>query len=134
MQIPPPIAAKIREAVADLDETIDWGRLGRQHDAIPLLLTIGSMSFLCSDGVFLEYESDPFLERLIRETPDVDTVALAWGSERYPWLSALFPPRPHTAVDCATCRGTRRLGNTSDPHGYLYCFSCAARGWVLSNR
>jgi hypothetical protein len=132
LHLPPHIAAKVREAVADLDESFDWGRLGRRNDAIPLLLTIGTMSFLRSDGIFLEFEGDPFPERLVRETADIDTVALAWGSERYPWLSELFPPRPPTAVDCGTCGGTRRLGNTSDRNGYVYCFPCGGRGWVLA--
>jgi hypothetical protein len=130
VHLPAPVAAKIREAIADLDESFDWGRLGKRNDAIPLLLTIGTMIFLRSDGVFLEYEGDPFPERLRRETADADTVALAWGCERYSWLSALFPLRPPSAVDCATCGGTRRLGNTSDRNGYIYCPTCAARGWV----
>jgi hypothetical protein len=129
MDLPPAIVAKIREAVADLDETIDWGRLGRQHDAIPLLLTIGFMSFLRSDGVLLEYEGDPLPERLLRESAAIDTMALAWGAERYPWLSALFPARPPDATDCAKCGGARRWGPNVRGH-YIYCPACEARGWV----
>jgi hypothetical protein len=132
MYLPPDITAKVREAIADLDESFDWGRLGRLNDAIPLLLTIGTMSFLRSDGVFLQYEGDPFPERLVREAADVDNIALAWGLGRYPWLSALFPPRPQTAVDCGTCHGTRCLGNTSYRNGYVPCVSCGARGWVMA--
>ena len=132
MHLPPPILAKVREAIADLDDSFDWGRLGRHHDAIPLLLTIGKMIFLRSDGAFLEYEGDPLPERLIRETPDMDTVALAWGAERYPWLSALFPSRPADAPNCARCGGTGRLGNASHRGSYIYCPSCAALGWVLA--
>jgi hypothetical protein len=90
-------------------------------------LTIGSMSFLRSDGTFLEYESDPFPERLIRETTEIDTVALAWGAERYPWLTALFPPRPAHARDCDKCAGTRRWGKDRN---YIYCPACSALGWV----
>ena len=130
MQLPPATLAKIRDAIADLDESFDWGRLGRHHDAIPLLLTIGRMTFLRSDGVFLEYEGDPMPERLIRETPDIDTVSLAWGAERYPWLAALFPARPPDAANCAACGGTARLGVHSNPGSYIYCPSCAALGWV----
>jgi hypothetical protein len=78
MHLPAPIVAKVRAAIADLDDSFDWGCLGRRHDAIPLLLTIGTMILLRSDGTFLEYEGDPLPERLIRETRDIDTVALAW--------------------------------------------------------
>ena len=128
MELPPPVLAKVREAIADLDESFDWGRLGRQHDAIPLLLTIGTMIFLRSDGTFLEYEGDPFPERLIRETPEINALALAWGTERYPWLEVLLPARPAGAQDCATCVGTRRLG--AERTGYVFCPSCAGLGWV----
>jgi hypothetical protein len=127
VELPAPILAKVRGAIADLDASYDWGRLGRQHDAIPLLLTIGTMIFLRVDGAFLEYEGDPFPERLIRETPEINTVALAWGAERYPWLALLFPTRPAGARDCATCVGQRRLGTDGN---YTYCPSCAALGWV----
>ena len=130
MHLPAPILAKVRSAIADLDEGFDWGRLGRQHDAIPLLLTIGTMIFLRSDGTFLTYESDPLPERLIRETPDIDTVALAWGSERYPWLSTLFPSRPGNSRECAPCSGTGRINTNPDHGSYIYCPSCAALGWV----
>ena len=135
VHLPPAILVKVREAISDLDESVDWGRLGRQHDAIPLLLTIGTMSFLRTDGAFLEYEGDPLPERLIRETPDIDTLALAWGRERYPWLAALLPSRPAHAQDCATCDGSGRLvaqrvGAHADERPYIYCPFCAALGWV----
>jgi hypothetical protein len=133
MLLPAPIAAKVRKAIAELDESFDWGRLGKRSSAIPLLLTIGTM-ILRSDGLFLVYEGDPLPERLIRESAEIDTVAIAYGSERYPWLSALFPPRPPTAVDCKTCGGKRRLGNLSDRNGYVYCPSCAALGWVSAGK
>ena len=120
----------MRQAIAALDDSFDWGRLGQRHDAIPLLLTIGTMIFLRSDGVFLEYEGDPLPERLVRETPEIDTVALAWGAERYPWLSDLFPRRPVDARDCSTCGGARFLGTKSPRGSYVYCPSCAALGWV----
>src|SRR5437762_13796707 len=104
----------MRQAIADLDDSFDWGRLGRHHDATPPLLTIGTMIFLRSDGVFLEYEGDPLQERLVRETPEIDTIALAWAAERYPWLSGLFPARPADARDCSTCGGAKRLGSKSE--------------------
>jgi hypothetical protein len=65
------------------------------------------MVFLQYDGTFLVYQGDPLPERLIRETDEADTLALAWGTERYPWLSALFPSRPcRDAAGCA--RGSSR--------------------------
>jgi hypothetical protein len=128
--LPPPILAKVREAIADLDDGFDWGRLGRQHDAIPLFLNIGSMVFLRSDGTFLVYEGYPLPERLIRQTSEVDSLALAWGTERYPWLSALFPSRPVDARKCTACGGTGRLDNSSHGGSCDYCLSCAALGWV----
>jgi hypothetical protein len=130
VHLPPPILAKVREAIADLDDSFDWGRLGRQLDAIPLVLTIGSMVFLRSDGTFLVYQGDPLPERLIRETDEADTLALAWGMERYSWLSALFPSRPVDARNCPACGGTGRLGRSSDRGSYNYCLSCDALGWV----
>ena len=126
--LPPPILAKLREAIADLDDALDWGRLGRQHDAIPLVLNIGSMVFLRSDGTFLVYESYPLPERLIRETPEMDSLALVWGIERYPWLFALLPSRPVDARKCPACSGTGRLDSSSS--SYIYCLSCDALGWV----
>ncbi|HTA17790.1 MAG TPA: hypothetical protein VK989_00775 [Polyangia bacterium] len=119
---------KVRAAVADLDESFDWGRLGRRHDAIPLLLTIGTMIFLRIDGTFLEYEGDPLPERLVRESPDIDAVALAWGIERYPWLSELLPSRPADSQECAACGGIGRVGFKGSH--YIYCPACAALGWV----
>jgi hypothetical protein len=130
VNLPPPIVAKVRDAIAHLDESFDWGRLGRQHDAIPLLLTIGSMTFLRSDGTFLAFEGDPLPERLILESHDIDTVALAWGLGRYPWLSALFPLRPAGTQECATCAGTGILGEVSHRDSYMPCVSCSALGWV----
>jgi hypothetical protein len=121
VDLPAAILTRVRAAIADLDGSFDWGRLGRQHDAIPLLLTIGTMIFLRSDGAFLEYEGDPFPERLVRETTEVNPLALAWGVERYPWLEALIPPRPPNGRDCGTCGGKVRLGS---------CPSCAGLGWV----
>ena len=127
MYLPPPILAKVREAIADLDEAFDWGRLGRQLDAIPLFMTIGSMVFLRSDGTFLAYEGDPLPERLIRES-EMDTLALAWGTERYSWLSVLFPSRPVDARDCPVCAGTGRMDSVTG--NSIYCPSCDALGWV----
>jgi hypothetical protein len=128
VELPPAIRAKVRDAISDLDDSFDWGRLGRQHEAIPLLLTIGSMIFLRSDGTFLEHEGDPFPERLTRESSEINTIALAWGTERYPWLAELLPPRPPDARDCSVCAGARRLAVGES--GHIYCASCAALGWV----
>ena len=56
------------------------------------------------------------------------------GTECYPWLSALFPPRPVDARKCSACGGTGRLDSGSHPGSYIYCLSCAALGWVAAGQ
>jgi hypothetical protein len=67
------------------------------------------------------------------EHPDVDTIhsdrisilkLLVWGSERYPELRELIPPRPLGAVDCRC----RQIPMFSD--GKILCSECGSVGWL----
>jgi hypothetical protein len=66
--------------------------------------------------------------------PDVDSVytdrlrvlsALVWGSERYPELRELLPPREPGATDCPCLRHPNFFGP-----GKVICPECGGVGWL----
>ncbi len=125
--IPPYIAQRIQDAVARgggfaIDEE------ARQHGAIALMGTIGTIWMLRPDGSVWDADADsdkpfqPLDERC-------HLMALAVGVERYPWLRELLPQRPADAIDCATCKGTGKVGPTTVVYSGAICPACDALGW-----
>lgn len=100
----------------------------RQHGAIALMGTIGTIWMLRPDGTFWDADADwgkplqPLEDRL-------HLMALAVGTERYPWLAELLPPRPADAIDCGSCGGSGSVGVGAPPGGGFLCQACDALGW-----
>ncbi len=125
MKIRPPLAARIRDEIANLSP-YDIGHVnyeGRRYDALPLFGTLGEVWLLRPDGTLWRCDSD--WGRDVEPLPDeLHLVALVEGVARYPWLRELLPERPQDAVICNACDGTGRIAR-----GATFCPSCGALGW-----
>jgi hypothetical protein len=126
MKIPPAMSKRIEEEVAKLlPEPIGHINYeGIRHRGLPLFGTIGEVWLLRADGSFWKVDSD-FGRELEPLPENLQTIALAAGKERYPWLADLLPSRPDIAITCSDCGGRGRFG----PGNILYCHSCGALGW-----
>ena len=123
--IPPSIAALIESQVrgdaGSLSAAIDLE--ARSHGAIAVMGAIGMTWGLRPDGTFWQFDREYEVE-LTPLPADCETQALAWGSRRFPWLSALLPTRDAAAVDCTGCGGTGMLSPT------WMCPRCEGLGWI----
>ncbi len=133
MNIPESIAELVEQAWQDLPSD----NPARAHHGIPLLLTLGAMLVLRSDGVILdlwpEYEpgwpTSDGKSRIV--SSEEGWIGIVAGSEAYPWLADLIPLRPTGAIDCDKCEGRGRVPVT-DWRGEtvtMYCGDCSALGW-----
>jgi hypothetical protein len=131
MRLPAAIAEQISIAVSELDPTGSLpDRTGHAHAAIPLLADIGGAVLLRSDGTVLELEWDHVTEQRPRHLEEMaSTVPLVAGTERYPWLGVLLPPRPTDARTCPSCLGVGRF-TPAGGSGRIFCGPCGALGWV----
>lgn len=127
IQISKEIQSRIASAVEGkgaLSFPIDYEACS--HGAIALMGTIGVIWALTPDGSFIQFDGD--LGREPMPLPEKQQIsAIVYGTQRYPWLSALLPTRDDSALDCATCNG--RNWATSKPAGAV-CQACQGLGWL----
>ncbi len=129
MNLPPDIAERIREAITNLTphDGFHIEDEGIRADALPLMGTIGSVWLLRADGTFWEVDSD-FGRPLTPLAPHLENQALAYGTERYPWLEVLLPKRPRHLPPCGKCAG-RRLVVPVNAITSFACPECNGVGW-----
>jgi hypothetical protein len=131
VKLPERIAAKIAETIANLPPQepyhIDWE--AREHGALALMGTIGSVWLLRPDGELFDVDSD-FGKPLTPLPAHLHITAIAVGCERYPWLRELLPPRPADARDCPVCGGGGSIAVPGNPGPGIICDSCRALGWI----
>ena len=127
MKLPPHLAERIEAEIANLTpESIGHINYeGLRYQGLPVMGTIGEVWLLRSDGSFWKVDSD-FGLPLTPLPENLHTMAVVYGTERYPWLADLLPTRPAGATDCSHCHGRGRLG----PAGEVGCYACGALGWV----
>jgi hypothetical protein len=132
--LPPHIAQRIRDVVARgggfaIDEE------ARQHGAIALMGTLGSIWMLRPDGTLWDAYADT--DKPLQSLEDrFHLMALAMGTERYPWLCELLPQRPADAIDCPYCKGAGEIVPANAVHGSggFLCTACDALGWQHGER
>jgi len=126
MRVSAEMAARIKAEIDGL-RSAPVGHMdheGTLHDALALFGTIGEVWLLRADGSLWRADSDFGLA--LEPLPDNwRTIALVAGTQRYPWLRGLLPPRPVDAVQCRDCGGLGRVG----PEKVLFCRTCDALGW-----
>lgn len=123
----PHIAQRIRDVIArgggfPIDDE------ARQHGAIALNGTIGSIWMLRPDGTLWDADAD-FGKPLQPLQARYHQMAVAVGTERYPWLSELLPGRPADASDCQACGGSGRIRTPNGVGSGFLCEPCDALGW-----
>jgi hypothetical protein len=89
--------------------------------------TIGVIWVLRPDGTIWQF--DEFDQTLSRLPKEQETIALAYGARRHPWLEALLPARPAAAITCQSCQGRASFPVTV---GEVMCPSCSGLGWVVA--
>jgi hypothetical protein len=132
MVLPAHIVTRIQEVIVrghgrGIDEE------ARRHGAIALMGTIGGIWMLRPDGSF--WDADMEWRKPLTPLPsDLHITALVAGTERYPWLAELLPPRPVDARDCMRCggRGTFVPSNALPGSDGVFCPECKALGWEVS--
>ena len=130
MDLPADIATRIAELVASTSPV--GGHIDNEaarYGGVALMGTIGAVWLLRPDGTFWDVDDDSG-RPLTPLPPEWHLAALACGSERFPWLATLIPPRPVGAVICTTCEGRGTLGGRGrDGDSGFFCPVCYARGW-----
>jgi hypothetical protein len=133
VKLPEHIAARVAQTVANLPAHqpyhIDWE--AREHGAIALMGTIGSVWLLRPDGDLFDVDSD-FGKPLTPLPACLHVTAIAVGCERYPWLRELLPARPANARDCQVCGGSGRISVPGNAAPGIICDRCQALGWLLA--
>jgi hypothetical protein len=127
MRLPGHVKRLIEEAIAQL-EPQPLGHInyeGRRHTALPLFGTLGEVWLLRPDGSLWRVDSEWGLTLEPLPT-DLHTPAIIAGARLYPWLAAVLPQRPSTAVDCTECGGAGTVG----PGSAWFCRTCGGLGWV----
>ena len=127
IDLPVNVKERIERCVAgDEGNHLHWDDLAREHGAIGLFGTIGLIWCLRPDGTFWQIDNDFGLptEPLPKE---LETCAIVYGVERYPWLGELLPIRPVAATACSVCDGRGRFSITV---GIVLCSACRGLGWV----
>ena len=131
MKLPEHIAARIEARIASMPPNepyhIDWE--ARQHGAIALMGTIGSVWLLRPDGELFDVDSD-WGKPLTPLPESLHLTAIAVGCERYPWLRELLPARPANARDCTVCRGHGSIAVPGSSCPGIICEACQALGWT----
>jgi hypothetical protein len=128
--VSPELSERITAAIAGLSPE-PLGHVnyeGIRYGGLPVFGTIGEVWLLRPDGSFWRVDSDCGLA--LEPLPSrLHTTAVVAGTERYPWLRELIPPRPADAVPCSQCQGEGRIFLRNGDE-YFYCDACGALGWL----
>jgi hypothetical protein len=128
------LPSHIVERIASILATMETKGMHVDHEAaryggIALMGTIGATWLLRPDGTFWDVDDD--FGRPLTPLADKDHVsALAYGVKRYPWLAALLPERPASAVDCNACGARGWFPSPPGGIGEIQCLTCEGLGWL----
>jgi hypothetical protein len=96
----------------------------REHGALPLYVGWTETAGIRPDGTLIRWSTEDWPGAF--ELGDLwKTVALVKGSERFPLLRRLIPPRSQDARECESCKGSGRF----PLHPDIVC-QCGGVGWV----
>jgi hypothetical protein len=129
------IQSELSRAIAELklshetEPSDTRSKLAVEFGGLPIYADMGGAVILFSSGELLTAPHDT--GKLVPTDTPFDTVALAVGTERYPWLQPLLPVRMVATEDCSTCKGAGRVALGSTPNGASpICGTCFGLGWV----
>jgi hypothetical protein len=117
--------------VAKFDEPIDVRKVAAELRILPLIFEMGGCYALRSNGEVVSFSWDDPYNVEVENDARIRNSALFQGSQKYPELSELVPPRPQDARDCSYCKGTGIVqGLPPDfPMERIVCY-CGGLGWV----
>lgn len=134
VQLSVDVAGQVREHLSRVREewashALDVGAIAERVHLLPLLLDMGGFIGIDGDGRLFEVAWDePEVIRPVRRRRDQD-LALASGSQKYPFLAALLPQRPLGAKDCSTCGGSSVHPFAASAGAAVAC-ACGGLGWI----
>src|SRR5262249_11542501 len=115
----------------DASTPFEFRGLAQRLNALPLYADMGGCILIRPDGTMLFIHSNQKLDADAVSAPLTDRrwrhTALVVGSEKYPELRILLPPRPSDAPDCAACAGKGYISVADINAG---CGVCFRLGWI----
>jgi hypothetical protein len=131
MAMPPELSAWVTARIAsfrsEAPEPLRWeAPYVAEFAALPLYLGWWETIGIRAGGEIVSWSTeDEYAGVRPVEDRSLWLSALVVGTQRYPELRPLLPPRPAGAVDC------RHLGHPLFAEGRVICGECCGLGWVV---
>lgn len=125
------IAARVQAILSDSSpDSADLRKVASETNALPLHYGLGGGIALRPTGEVVEFFWDS--PRDTKEVCDsrLMNIALSQGSQKYPELEVLVPPRPSSASVCSYCNGTGYPSSALNSKiENIVCY-CGGLGWI----
>lgn len=139
MSVPQEISARIRQRVNEyVSDTApdpqNLRSLAAAREVLPLFCDFGGCLAIRPDGEIVSLCWDAMDNLRIEGDARIRNIALFQGSQKYPELRTLIPPRLPESQDCPHCDGTG-IETTAKQVGLedsIVCY-CGGLGWLPSN-
>ena len=122
MKPSPPLSAEIARRLADA-KAHSPTLVSPDGTALMLYGDIGGCAYIRPDGEILYWGHDDDAPSPGSSGTAIASIVI--GSQRFPELQELLPPRPPTASDCPACAGSGKFRQYD-----IICGSCNGLGWT----